>query len=251
MQAKDQTKLMIRWWTWAGIDCADLAVRRPDGSMLWHTNLPIKELPLGWAGAENARGADVYVRPARGYVWPIMFLDDVPIEVMHRVIRKYAALAVRTSPQGGCHIWMLCRRRLDEQERAEAQRRIAPLAGADPGSVSGEHLGRLAGFKNWKRDGVWVNVARSSSGQAWDPDAIVPVRTPIRPMIPLPQPSRGLDRSESGRDWGWVCGRLEAGWEPREIYWDLVARSRPRRGADAERYAGHTLSNALQNRANG
>ena len=44
----------------------------------------------------------------------------------------------------------------------------APLIAAV--SISGEHLGRLAGFKNWKRGGTWVNVLGASChGRHWDP----------------------------------------------------------------------------------
>jgi hypothetical protein len=69
---------------------------------------------------------------------------------------------VKTSQEGGCHIWLSCTCNLGEWERHQAQRWLAPLAGADIASTSGEHLGRLAGFKSWKRNGTWVNVVAAS-----------------------------------------------------------------------------------------
>jgi len=256
MQAKDETASMIRWFSWVGIDRTDLAVRRTDGTMLWHRNLPVERLPLDWVRAENVRGADAYVRPVRTDNWPVVFLDDVPIEVAHRVGRKYAALVVHTSAAGGCHIWVLCQRCLDEQERAHAQRWIASRVGADLGSTSGEHLGRLAGFKNWKRGGTWVNVLMATGGLPWDPAmALGPYVTQcvrnvthcvktIYDAAPNPLSATGRDTSESGREWGWVCGLLESGVDRATICHRLTERARPRRGADAERYARHTVARA-------
>ena len=137
--------------------------------MLWHADRPLATLPLPWARAHNVRNADVYVRPARGYRWPLVFLDDVPCSAAAAVARKYGALLIHTSAAGGCHIWLRCSLPLDEDERHRAQRYLAPRLGADLGSISGEHLGRLAGFKNCKRAGVWVNVLQASELAPWQP----------------------------------------------------------------------------------
>jgi hypothetical protein len=56
----------------------------------------------------------------------------------------------------------------------------------------------------------------------------------------------GPDTSASGRDWGWVMGALQAGLDTEFVYRQLLARARPRRGADAERYARRTLQQALR-----
>lgn len=210
MKAKDHTEAMLRWWRRVGVESVDLAIRRPDGALLWHHRLGIGDLPLAWVRSENVRHADVYVRPARGEAWPVVFLDDVPPAVARRVAAKYAALVVETSPVGGCHLWLVCRWALDEVERSTAQRWLVERIEADPASTSGEHLGRLAGFKNWKRSGAWVNVRRMSGGRAWDPSPAVPCHHPRVASDPSPLRRRlrsGPDRSESGREWGWVCGR--------------------------------------------
>jgi len=257
MKASDHTDQMLRCWRSAGIDRADLAVRRADGVMLWHQDLPLEELPLTWARAENVRRADIYIRPARGSAWPIVFLDDVPRTVALRVAGKYAALVIETSPIGGCHVWLTSRRPLGEEQRKEAQGWLVGRIGGDPGSVSGEHLGRLAGFKNWKRGGNWVNVLLSSGGLAWDAAVALRlahmthcVKTIPRRAMPHQEASvlgsAGPDRSESGREWGWVCGQLEAGCDPRRVCRNLVERARQRRGLDAERYASRTMTRALQ-----
>ena len=251
MSAAAHTEAMGRWWEQAGITCVDLALRRPEGAMLWQRDCLLSLLPLGWARAHNVQGAEVYIRPARGYAWPLVLLDDVAPNLARRIVRKYAALVVQTSPAGGCHVWLQVTTALEEAQRCQAQRWLAPRVGADPGSVSGEHLGRLAGMKNWKRQGVWVNVLASSTvpqRPAWDPAPALQA-TPVHTPAPAPSSGgisvEGVDASESGREWGWVCGALEAGVCPETVYRALVDHATPRRGRDAERYARHTVERAL------
>lgn len=253
MPARDHTDRMLKWWSRAGVDRADLAVRRPDGAMLWHADQPIDSLPLPWARAHNVKNADVYVRPARGHRWPLVFLDDVPSSAAAAVARKYGALLIHTSPAGGCHIWLRVSVPLDEDERHRAQRYLALRLGADPGSISGEHLGRLAGFRNCKRDGVWVNVLLASDLAPWEPAPAL-----LEPPSPAAQrrlhgPRQGpvtddvhaTDTSPSGADWAFACSLLEAGCDPQLVHARLAERARSRRGKDAERYARHTLRRAL------
>lgn len=253
MTAVEHTHAMLRWWAEAGVDVADLAVRREDGTMLWHRGVPVPRLPLPWARAENVRRADVYVRPARACAWSVLLLDDVPVAVARRIAGKYAALAVRTSQLGGCHVWLRTASPLAEAERAVAQRWLADRAGADARSTSGEHLGRLAGLKNWKRGGEWINVLASSHRAPWP---ATEVWTQADARAPLPRTDRTaygdrpntVDDSESGKEWGWVAGSLESGLDPDQVYARLVERARLRRGVDAERYARLTVSRAQRRR---
>lgn len=262
MKAQQQTQWMLGWWRDIGIDRADLAVKRWGmGGMIWHHDLALDSLPLPWARSQNVQKAEVYIRPARGYGWPLVFLDDVDGSLADGVAQKYEAVVVETSPAGGCHIWLACDRALGEQARAEAQRWLARCVGADPGSVSGEHLGRLAGFKNWKRGGTWVNVLDASRhGRRWDPTAAVPISRIEKMRSPTSRPdarrpdARGADTprlgepdtSPSGREWGWVCTLLEKGFAADVVYARLVKRARSRRGRDAERYARRTVQRALE-----
>jgi hypothetical protein len=246
MKAVAHTHSMLRWWTSAGIGLADLAIKRPSRGVIWHYAIPLEALPLSWARAENLHKAEVYIRPARGYSWPLVLLDDVSPVFAARVARKYDALVVKTSKEGGCHLWLSCSLELDEEARKLAQRWLVIRTGADPGSSSGEHLGRLAGFKNWKRGGTWVNVMASSlRGQPWLPRAEDDGRLQSR-AEQRPRPHRHTtDTSESGKEWGWVCSMLEAGDDPDIVYYRLVQRARPRRGHDAERYASRTINRAI------
>ena len=214
--------------------------------MIWHHDLPPDELPLAWARAENVRQAEVYIRPARGYDWPVVFLDDVVVGTARQIARKYSAVVVWTSPQGGCQVWLACAEPLTETARTDAQRWLAQRIGADLGSVSGEHLGRLAGLKNWKRGGTWVNVLAESHVRPWSAAYDASPRT-IRPQ---PRPSLDTDPARrdpslSGRDWAWVCRALEQHESAEAVYHRLIERARERRRSDAKRYALRTVTRAV------
>jgi len=249
MRAMDHTQQMLQGWAGIQIRRADLAVRRGDGAMLWRRDQPLEELPLAWARAENAHGGEIYIRPARGFDWPLVFLDDLPVPVARQLALAYGAMVIQTSSAGGCHVWLPCDRDLDEDARLQAQRGLAARFGADKGSVSGEHLGRLAGFKNWKRGGCWVNLLCGMDGAR---------RFPVPPAAqPAPSascrernPGRATmagtgDGSASAQEWGWVCRLLEAGQPPDSVYRMLVDRASGRRGSDVERYARRTIEKAL------
>lgn len=244
MRARDHTARFLAAWDRAGIHLADIAVRRTAQVWIWHRNRCLTDLPLAWARAENARRSDVYIRPARGFDWPMVFLDDLPLVRAQQILQRQRGIAVYTSPQGGVQLWLSTTRALDERDRYLLQRTLAHEHAADLGSISGEHLGRLPGLKNWKRAGVWVNLLREqTAGPRLDP------RRPLRSRQQhrgRPGSGHGVDSSDSAREWGWVCGALESGTDPDSVFARLVERARPRRGSDAERYARHTVDKALR-----
>lgn len=254
MKAAEHTEAMLAAWRKLGVNLADLAVRRRDGAMLWQRDRPLEGLPLAWARAENAHGADIYARPARGHPWALVFLDDVAQALAMEVAESNGGLAVRTSLEGGCHLWLPTSAPLDEAGRCCRQRWLAQQLGADPGSVSGEHLGRLAGFRNWKRCGCWVNLLRTLV----DPEIRLVIPQDIleqegpgpasraKPGAADPYTRSGRDASPSGMEWGWVCRMLEAGKDPEQVRRDLIAVAGSRRGADIERYAQRTVESAMR-----
>jgi hypothetical protein len=250
MRAGQHTAAMLRFWARAGITHADAAIRRPQGTMIYHYHRPLERLPLAWLRAENVRRAEVYIRPAREQAWPMLFLDDLNLPLALRIAAKYAALVVHTSPLGGCHLWLCLTRALAETQRYQAQRWLAPLIKADLGSVSGEHLGRLAGTRNWKRHGVWVNVLNPQPPPRapWDPAAALHSPIPSRDVKPRGvgvEPASGaIDTSPSGKEWGWVCGAIAAGVDLDFLYRQLLQRASLRRGKDAQRYARYTIDRA-------
>lgn len=250
MRAMEHTEAMLAAWRRLEVDLADLAVRRRDGAMLWQRERPLEALPMAWARAENAHGADIYVRPARGHAWALVFLDDVALDLALEVAGSNGGLAVRTSPEGGCHLWLPTSGPLGEEGRCCRQKWLAQQLGADPASTSGEHLGRLAGFRNWKRGGCWVNVlSPAESGKEGTLETGARTRSALgagtcnRSGKPA---ALGRDRSPSGQEWGWVCRMLEGGWDPQKVYEALVEKATGRRGEDTERYARRTVERATE-----
>jgi len=133
------------------------------------------ERRLAWLRRENARGAQVYCRPERSGVWPVVFLDDIPIGTARRIAAKYQSIVVETSPRN-CQIWIVTARPLTEKERGGVQKALVTLLdeeGADSASTGGEHFGRLPGFRSHKRgrNGCWTNLVSASTvgGATLDP----------------------------------------------------------------------------------
>ena len=249
MRAAEHTQRMLQGWRLAQTHRIDLAIRRQNGAMLWQMDLALEDLPIPWARAENVRGADIYIRPARGHHWAMVFLDDVPVPVARQMALEYGAMAIQTSPQGGCHIWLPCDRILKEEARCSLQRTLADRYQADKGSVSGEHLGRLAGFRNWKRGGCWVNVlCEMDATLKFCAPQEMPVLLAEKPPSQTKPTTRAYsgDVSPSGIEWGWVCRLLETGHDPEVVYQMLVDRAINRRGNDVERYARRTVEKAVQ-----
>jgi len=175
------------------------------------------------------------------------------IEPLPWVSRGAIPHSVRTPrSQAAVSVGLRCERLLDEEERYRCQKNLVVLHGADPGSVSGEHLGRLAGHRNWKRQGTWVNVLAATLD---GPPLLAPPAPPTSASqsslslqaqpIYRRQAQAGGDPSESAREWGWVLGALQSGLDPETAYLRLLARSQDRRGADVERYSRRTIEKAL------
>jgi len=126
---------------------------------------------LSWLRAENSHQADIYFRPARHGAWPLIFLDDLNVRLAHKIAHKYGAAIIETS-HNSCHLWLTLSKKLTEYARYEAQCYLVNcLQGqADAGSVSGEHWGRLPGFRNWKPSrNCWVNLRLLSHKRQWSP----------------------------------------------------------------------------------
>lgn len=238
----------------SGIDRLDFGIRRQDGTFIQRDlqsldSAGIKKA-LPFLRAENMRKSDVYFRPAQDESWPVIFLDDLTNPQARGIARKYQAWIIETSP-GLHHAWILTDRSLSLKERYAEQSRIVSLGFGDHGSVSGEHFGRLPGFKNWKRGGPWVNLISF-------PDKNLPRLSPAlseeRSVFIKSVSSSdcsGSDGSESGREWGFVCGSLENGIDPDIVRQNLERRARARGKKNPETYALKTVSRAMVTRKAG
>lgn len=263
MRPAKQTSLQLDWFELHGVDRFDLAVQRRSG--LWMSQSPSLtrqrlEQCLPWCRAENAHGANVYIRASKHAAWPMVFLDDVTASDASALASRHPSLVVETSP-GRCHVWLVTDHALNEEGRYAVQKHLAARPGtngalADPASVSGDHWGRWAGFRNQKKGrDCWVNLVRAS--RAGEPLRAAPLlNRAVSTLSPEkrggveqghePSPrSPGRAASESEVEWALVMRRLELGEPPASVEAWLVERARPRRGSDAERYSHLTVAKAF------
>lgn len=239
----------------SGIDRFDLGVMRSGGLF---RQRGIQGLDLGgvlrrlvWLRSENRQGADIYFRPAKDQAWPMVFLDDLTSSQAETLSKKYRCWIVQTSLDRH-HAWILTDERtpLTCSQRYGVQKMIISKGWGDPGSVSGDHYGRIPGFKNWKRGGTWVNLK-------YEPNPIlasVPLGGSVLNTESVPMESKlieenrgngtGVDQSESGREFGWVCGWLRQGQDPEEAIRRLIVRAKDRGKKAPEIYARRTVEAA-------
>jgi len=110
-----------------------------------------------WLKRMNARGNDVYIRPAGEH--GLVLVDDLKPQALERMKADgYApAATIETSP-GNYQAWVkLSDKPLSADVRRIAAQGLAEQYGGDPNSADSRHYGRLAGFTNQKpqhaRDG--------------------------------------------------------------------------------------------------
>jgi hypothetical protein len=131
------------------------------------------ETSIPWLKRMNARGNDIYIRPAQGETHALILVDDVDgVTVAEMKARgHHPACVVETSPKN-LQAWLkIDAEALSERLRATIAREAAQMYGADPASADARHYGRLAGFTNRKgqyEDAYgrqpWV-LCREASGQ--------------------------------------------------------------------------------------
>jgi hypothetical protein len=252
LSASEHIETMLNWFISHQVDRWDLAVLRPSGAFLVKSSRDLSPEALHrllpWARGANAHSSEIYLRPARGHSWPVIFLDDVCEKMALPICEKYAAMAIRTSREGGCHVWLHITRPLDEAERSIAQRYLQTLVGSDPASVSGEHWGRLAGMKNHKRKGQWVGILAKSSRLPWNPapafsPPICGGRVALSRETSLPV---SRCRDESAAEFAWCCHNLRNGSSPEEITLRLTMRAEKRGKRKPADYARRTVYAAMR-----
>lgn len=256
LKPADQLSAFLDWLLQIRVDRYDLAVIRfgknnPEGIFIpGSTNVDHQKLQasLAWLKYENSQTSGVYFRPARGYAWPLVFLDDVTPTKAYRLADTHNAALIETSPSK-YHVWLGLDQPLDEHDRYRAQSELAKKIGADMGSVSGEHWGRLPGFKNRKpgKDN-WVNLRRLTSVQPYPATAHVvgEIKQDVEKTTRKTQATQTDEQDASEVEWKFVRSALEAGVAPSIVYQRLLEHCASRRGSDAKRYADLTLRKACE-----
>ena len=262
MKPTDQIQTFLAWFYRLGVNAFDIHVRMPltpsedykKGNWIWitqHEGLNCEYIHsrlLGWIKQKNANGADIYFRPHKDGSHRVVFLDDVQTAQAIFILKKYGACVIETHP-GNTQVWLSVDRALTKDQRKQAQIFLKNLGFTDPGSVSGDHLGRLCGLRSQKRK-CWVNLLGTSDLRPWSPNlnwCSAQSHLPLRGGSCASQksiPQSGCDTSDSGREWGWVMGMLRSGMDANVVTERLIEAATRRGKKNAEKYACYTVRKA-------
>ncbi|HDS1780279.1 TPA: relaxase/mobilization nuclease domain-containing protein [Pseudomonas putida] len=130
----------------------DVDARKAPIKRIFQVDELIKPRAIGWLKGLNARGQDIYVRPARPEKSGLVLVDDLS----HGQVAALEALGLQpailneTSDQN-YQAWIRVNNSgFSREEHAEITQLIHEKIGGDTGSRDQEHFGRLAGFTNRK-----------------------------------------------------------------------------------------------------
>ncbi|MHB1527827.1 MAG: DNA-primase RepB domain-containing protein [Acidiferrobacteraceae bacterium] len=261
----------LDWFQAAGVDRWNFSLLRQveKGGMLREDLVRDRAEMLksaGWAWAMNAdpdAHESVCIRPARGWAWQIIMMDDLPGALVMRIAQKYSSLAIETSLDN-FQVWIRTEQPLDEPQRLHVQQHLLRKVGGDVGSSSGEHFGKCPGYRNRKpgRGGFIVRVALATAGPAMDVAKYL-----IEAPAPSPPPgaggcaighdgARGVGVDESRQEFRFCLARLhQAMATGRDLAAEMLAleenltrralgRGKRKDEAGAREYARRTVQKA-------
>lgn len=254
MNYSAQTDFMLKWFFDQGIESIDIHLRCPkfkgavydSDDWIWitkHENLKLENAQkiITWCRFKNYHGSDIFIRPHRYDRQPMIFLDDLSLAKAMMVARKYRALVIETSTDN-THVWLALSEKLSELERKTLQQHISKMILSDKGSISGEHLGRLCGFKSQKRN-CWVRYVQCSSAEKYTPPSLVACSFPPGGACANKEP--GV-KSQSEKDFSWVLSRARQGVPADRIISMLYNSARERGKVAPQKYAERTVRRAMQ-----
>jgi len=222
------------------------------------------------------RPLNIYIKASsQAQSW--LMIDDLTIDQCRIIAGDRTHAIVQTSP-GLHHLWLTTTRPVSVAERKHCQLVLINRFGfGDKGSADGEHFGRLAGFKNIKRN-CWVNFIHAHiSDRRADVDKLLampllfPVPEGVCDFTPpeacasslsgvAPQaqsPSRsfspcaslpGRDESSAEFCWarGWLSKKLNIDEGIRRLTERAFARGKSNNLPACEKYARRTFTNAAR-----
>jgi len=257
MRPLEQIQVFINWFCQRGVNDFDIHVRIPktqnedykNGEWVWLTHHEcvtfeyIKSKLLGWIKHQNLNGSDIFFRPHKDGEHNVIFLDDVPTSKAKTILKKYGACVIETHP-GNTQVWLKVESPLNKEQRKQAQLILKDLGFTDPGSIAGDHLGRLCGLKSQKRK-CWVNFVGQSNLKPWIPN-IKSASLPFRVFCASKNiRSYSKDISDSGKEWGWTMGMIRNGIKHDIVLEKLINAAERRGKQNAVKYAIYTVNKAI------
>jgi len=168
-----------------GLKCNafEVGIKNKNGKMMlrsWSHDEVLSS--VDWLKRENAKGADIYIRPHGDKNQGLILVDDLTrtqLSKLEQMLLK-PALTVETSPQN-YQAWIrLSDEPIEPEIATTASKAIAKHFGADLNSADWKHFGRLAGFTNRKPEHMapnghnpWVLCHESGGEKAIRGDALL------------------------------------------------------------------------------
>lgn len=140
-----------------GVERFEVGIRDQAGRMLtrtWSKDEVLNALP--WLKRENAKGADVYVRPAGEQSQGIVLVDDLTRQALDKMkAAGYAPAAVVETSPTNFQAWVrVSTEPVSPIVGTASARLLAKSFSGDMNSADWRHYGRLAGFTNRKPEHV-------------------------------------------------------------------------------------------------
>ena len=259
-------------------DSFDIGVLQQSGRMLLREGWSAGQVEsaIKWLQRENARGAQIFVRPHGEH--PLSLLDDLASSAIFELKQSGfgPAVIVETSRRN-FQAWLNHGRVLNRELSTQAAKELVRRFGGDPSSADWRHFGRLAGFTNqkptrrldngfapfvrlheWdgrvygKTDEFLGQISPELATAATERQACSPTTTSvssdsIRPIAEFHGDPR-YDGDLHRADMAWAIHAASRGLSPEEIRTEIFhARDLTKKGR-AERqlqYAGRTAAKAV------
>ena len=138
----------------AAMDCKlyEVGILGAKGMLIREWAADMIRKSIAWLKRENAKGQDIYIRPARKSASSLVLVDDLSADTVRGLAgRGLAPALVTETSKGNYQAWV---RLTPESQppafRTQAAKALARELGGDPNSADHAHFGRLAGFTNRK-----------------------------------------------------------------------------------------------------
>ncbi|MCP3967033.1 MAG: relaxase/mobilization nuclease domain-containing protein [Lentisphaerae bacterium] len=154
----DRTRLAVQRQLKAmGCKVYEIGIRDQETGKMMNRELTLEQVEnsVAWLKRMNAKGSDIYIRPAKNETHGLVLVDDVDgikLEEM-KANGHNACCIVETSPENHqAWVKLSSQKGLSDAQRTDIAKNLAQIYDADRNSADHRHYGRLAGFTNRKSE---------------------------------------------------------------------------------------------------